>query len=247
MAGLLVVTGALAAQSLLATRAVRRTADRGLTHIANVAAWEYSRRLSVHLERTARMTLWPIARLDGRVNRSELPGKERLPRVDSLFLLAPAMQCDCETFRAASYFEMPVDGTLADSIIFVGADWIPADSVILSAVARAPRTATTGFTGMQMLLSAPVVMALPSSGDRPRLVIAARLHDRAGAPFRVYGLLVDPESLRDVLRRSSDGLTLLPSAIAVGVPSDSLVEVSVRASNSGTSVGQMKLSRDARL
>jgi len=213
----------LALQAYAAARSHRQTTETVLRNYAQVAAVEYARTAEGELERYLDEVFDEVPR---RNRTGDLPGVGEVER--DLDDAMRVLDCSCPGFRdPVALVRVRLPGGAADYGVGVVSQAVVDD--IVSRVRERRAEDPSGRFGM-------VHLGTPS----PEGVVAAgyaTVLNEADALEAVYAILLDRTALEDVARQWQKEAELLPSALAKGLPTDSLLSVTVARPGGGLVFG----------
>lgn len=202
----------LALQAYFAARSHRQTTESVLRDYAEVAAGEFARTASVELSRFFDVAFDEVPRR----TRGELPGIDEVER--ELEDVVRVLDCYCPAFAEPVALvrilvpsgELELDG-----------ERVPAElttRIVAEARAREAGDPSERYGLLHMI---------PGSAGRVSAIAYASVHGEGGVLSAVYAILLDETALRDLALYWHATTELLPSALANGLPTDSVLSLTL--------------------
>lgn len=213
----------LALQGYFAARSHRQTTEAVLRDYAQVAAGEYARTATVELSRFFDIAFDEVPRR----TRGNLPGIDEVER--DLDDAMRALDCPCPDFReplGLTRILLPDGGIEADSEFATGS--VPKE--VVSAIVTAAMTRYAADPAERYGL-----FYLDSTSTGVSAVAYATAQRDAGPLVAVYAVMLDDRALREIASHWLRSTELLPSALAKGLPTDSVLSLTLARSN-GSSI-----------
>jgi len=215
----------LALQGYFAARSHRQTTEAVLRDYAHVAAGEYARTATVELSRFFDVAFDEVPRRA----RGDLPDLDEVDR--ELEDVVRVLDCYCPGFlEPVAILRVLLPGERLD----VQGGPI-SESTVAAIVAQAREQHALDPSGRYGLLHVD-----PGVADGASAIAYASVSGEGGAMAAVYAILLDGTALRDVAAYWQATSELLPSALAKGLPTDSLLSVTL-ARPDGTPVFQSSM------